>query len=533
MISTERRRCEHWLHDVTKFSDDSGVHTTTDNTARFGVTRVLATILCVLGIPVMVLVLVRVLFGAPITAYRPLISDEVTYWHQAFTFSVAGFHGGYYTLDEVTNPSGVTPFGPHGPGFPVLYGLAGKVVGWHRYSVVMLHLIALAIAGGVWASVSRVSVSRLFLTGLMLVTFWHVLFWAPTGMQEPLHHAGAIVMAAFFAAALGPSARPWTTISGWIVLAALSLIRPSWVLLMPLWAFATTRSARWPTMLGMLAVSAACAAAALVAFSRIVAPYSSGVFSLLAMSTSPGLAAIADSVSSNLARLSQSDQFVFIEILHRYQYVACALVASAATVICAWKEPSALRKGPAAHFLVAAAAMAGAAAAMLLLYEFTSFAEHRVLSAFLLFGLLLCVAAPGRIGPLLVVCLILSNLASANVSLRTFEASRRDHFTEDTDALRLSQAIDGKVAYREDLSRWCNTLLTSRFPTDLIAIPPGIGLSVLQNPERIVPRPRSRYLLLDESALAAFRSPLNVDPIVALPYGTLYVNRDADCDGQR
>ena len=518
---------------MTKFSDDSGVHTTTDNTARFGVTRGLATILCVLGIPVMVLVLVRVLFGAPITAYRPLISDEVTYWHQAFTFSVAGFHGGYYTLDEVTNHSGVTPFGPHGPGFPVLYGLDGKVVGWQRYSVVMLHLISLAISAGVWASVSRVSVSRLFLSGLMLVTFWHVLFWAPTGMQEPLHHAGAIVMAAFFAAALAPSARPWTTVSGWIVLATLSLIRPSWVLLMPLWAFATTRSARWPTMLGMLAVSAACAAAALVAFSRIVAPYSSGVFSLLAMSTSPGLAAIADSVSSNLARLSQSDQFVFIEILHRYQYVACVLMASAATVICAWKEPSALRKGPAAHFLVAAAAMAGAAAAMLLLYEFTSFAEHRVLSAFLLFGLLLCVAAPGRIGPLVVVCLILSNLASANLSLRTFEASRRDHFTEDTDALRLSQAIDGKVAYREDLSRWCNTLLTSRFPTDLIAIPPGIGLSVLQNPERIVPRPRSRYLLLDESALAAFRSPLNVDPIVALPYGTLYVNRDADCDGQR
>jgi hypothetical protein len=143
---------------------------------------------------------------------------------------------------------------------------------------VILHLIALAIAGGVWASVSRVSVSRLFLSGLMLVTFWHVLFWAPTGMQEPLHHAGAIVMAAFFAAALGPSAPAWTIVSGWIVLAALSLIRPSWVLLMPLWAFATTRSARWPTILGMLAVSAACAAAALVVFSRTVAPTRQGSF---------------------------------------------------------------------------------------------------------------------------------------------------------------------------------------------------------------------------------------------------------------
>ena len=57
--------------------------------------------------------------------------------------------------------------------------------------------------------------------------------------------------------------------------------------------------------------------------------------------------------------------------------------------------------------------MAVALAAMLLLYQFTNYAEHRVLSAFLLFGALLCVAAPGRIGPLLVAGLVLSNVVSA------------------------------------------------------------------------------------------------------------------------
>ena len=82
-----------------------------------------ATILCVAGVPVMIIVLVRWFYGVPISAFHPVLNDEVSYWHQALTFSRVGFHGGYYTLGEVTNASGFTPFGPHGPGFAVAYGL--------------------------------------------------------------------------------------------------------------------------------------------------------------------------------------------------------------------------------------------------------------------------------------------------------------------------------------------------------------------------------------------------------------------------
>ena len=42
--------------------------------------------------------------------------------------------------------------------------------------------------------------------------------------------------------------------------------------------------------------------------------------------------------------------------------------------------------------------------------------------------------------------------------------------------------------------------------------------------------PRSRYLLLDDDVRAAFTGPLNLEMIATLPYGTLYVNRDAHCD---
>src|SRR6185436_13698642 len=73
--------------------------------------RSAATLICVAGVPALVVTLVRWLFDVRISAFRPLLNDEVTFWHQALTFSRAGFHGGYYTLGEVTNPSGFTDLG--------------------------------------------------------------------------------------------------------------------------------------------------------------------------------------------------------------------------------------------------------------------------------------------------------------------------------------------------------------------------------------------------------------------------------------
>jgi len=61
-------------------------------------------------------------------------------------------------------------------------------------------------------------------------------------------------------------------------------------------------------------------------------------------------------------------------------------------------------------------------------------------------------------------------------------------------------------------------------------VPGGIGLSVVRKPERMTLPPKSRYLLLDEDVRAAFTGPLNLEMVATLPYGTLYVNRDARCE---
>src|SRR5262245_39938725 len=97
----------------------------------------------------------------PLSAFRPTLSDEVCYWHEALPFARAGLQGGYYTLEEVTNPSGFTPFGPHGAGFVMLYGLVAKFFEWHRHSVLVLNLLVIAAGAWVWATFARLSTAKL------------------------------------------------------------------------------------------------------------------------------------------------------------------------------------------------------------------------------------------------------------------------------------------------------------------------------------------------------------------------------------
>ena len=482
-------------------------------------------LLCVAGVPILVLALVHVFFGVSLSAYRPVINDEVAYWHQALTFTRAGFHGGYYTLGEVTNPSGLTPFGPHGPGYAVLYGLAGSIFGWHRHTAVILNLVVIGVAAWIWIVATRVSIPRLWLAAAMLLTFWHMIFWAPTGMQESLHHAGALVMAGCFASALNGAPPRWLTAFGWIALAVLAFVRPSWLILLPLWAIVTIRpSSRSAAAVSILA-SLCAAAAILFAYSRTTAPYEDGFFFLRAASLSLGVNAIVENVAVNVQRVLMPDQFHSIELLERYQYGTLLLTTTIAAVAAVWR-----RRGPTPQLTITAATLAMALTAMLLLYQFTNYAEHRVLSAFLLFGAMLCLAAPGWIGPTLAVGVMAFSLVNARTSLIEIEDAWRDRFVWDRRGVsELQAALDGTVVYKPDASRWCNTLLTSQYPPHLIAVPAGIGLSVVRKPEKMTLPPRSRYLLLDADVRAAFTGPLNLDVVATLPYGTLYVNRDARC----
>lgn len=488
-------------------------------------------LLCVTSIPILVLTLVWWFFGVPISAFRPVLSDEITYWHETLTFSRVGFHGGYYTLGEVLNPSGYTPFGFHGPGFTVAYGLFGAVFGWYRHSVVVLNLAVIALACWVWAALSHLTSGRLLLSILLLVTFWHMLFWAPTGMQESLHHAAAIAMAACVVYMLRPieeqSYRRATTVLGWTILAIVSFIRPSWIVVMPVWATVTTSRSTRVIQFAAIAGSLVAAALIVLAYSRTIAPFGTGFFFLRALNLSVTGQSLIDSVSFNIRRMMTLGEYQPIEVLHRFQYWG-VLLAAAALAVRAWRSLH-TRSADAGYILVVVVVMSTALALMLLLYTPTNWAEQRVLSAFLLFGALVCVAAPGRAALGLVLVLIASNLAAIGLFLHSFKEGHHDRFVWDRRGIySLQDALDGHVVYRKGAPRWCNTLLTQQFPPYLIAVPAGIGISIVREPDQME-TPRSRYLLIDPAAIADFKRPPRLEPVAVLPYGTLYRNLESPC----
>jgi hypothetical protein len=491
--------------------------------------RLAPTLLCVTCVPLVTVVLVRGLFGTPLSAFRPILSDEIYYWHEAMTFASAGLRGGYYTLGEVLNASGFTPFGPHGPGYVMLYGLVGFFTGWPRHSVVVINLVVIAAACWVWATAARVSTARLWLSVLFLATCWQIVFWSSTGMQETFHHAGAIAMAALCARALASPPSAWLAAIGIAVLCVLSFARPTWIILMPIWALIIARDANPPRLVTRVTASLVLAGLVLIAYSRSVAPFAMGFFFLKALSLSVGINAVANNLTFNLARTFTTGEYDVLEILHRAQYWLFLAAGIVLAIYARWRHAS-WKSGQALHLAVAVAAMGAALALMLLLYTLTNWAEHRVLSAFLVFGGLITLAAPGRGPVLLVAALIASNVATATTFRRVFEAKRQEQYIWDRrGVLELEEALAGRMIYRAGEPRWCNTLLTAQEPPYLIAVPAGIGISIVREPDQMRHVPHSRYLLVDESTLHNFQQSPRVDRLATLPYGNLYLNRDADC----
>ena len=464
------RNCEPWLRARGALARAPARVVIAYGFVRAVVGRSAAVLLCVAGVPVLVVTLVHGFFGVPLSAYRPIINDEVAYWHQALTFTRAGFNGGYYTLGEVTNPSGLTPFGPHGPGFAVLYGTAGSLFGWYRHSVVILNLIAIGAAAWIWASLTRASIPRLLLGAAMLVTFWHMLYWAPTGMQESLHHAGAIAIAGCFAAVLGPYRRWWVIGFGWVVLAVLAFVRPSWLILFPLWAIATTRSSSRRIIAATVVASIVIGTAILFAYARTTAPYEEGFFFLRAASLSLGLQALVENVTGNVRRLGMPDQFHHIELLQRYQLrraVAGNDHRGRGRHVEDASDPGpdpTLRDrrrgtGPGPDRDAPAVPDSPTLPSTVCCPRSSSF------------GTMLCIAAPGRLGPALAAGIVIVSLASARTSLLELEDSWRDRFIWDRRSVsELEDAIGATVVYQPG----CLALV--QYAAD-ITIPAAVGWS--------------------------------------------------------
>jgi hypothetical protein len=478
-----------------------------------------AAIVLIASLPIVVATLFARVFldASPATAI-PYLSDEVAYWTQIAAFQVAGFHGGYTTVDERPARAGFSHFGPHGPAFAMLYGTIARVTGWQYHSGPIFGAVAFVLGAAAWIAIAKPARLR---AALILATFWPIVIAAPNTMQEPLHFSIGALLAALIAAVLGdaavPRGRVWLT---WGVLAVAALIRPTWALL-PVglaWQLARRRGA--PTGAG-LASGVAIAGVLYFAFTFLAAPYRGSTLGVELV----GGGAVQGAVTllrgfGTAGELLFGDDVEPLERFYRFEVLAVAMIATLSAVR---GRDAATRRVMA----VMASTLWITIAANLALQNTGSWRDYRATTPTLLMTVLAAAATRERWSW----GVVAAHLAVAPLAVATFTDIQGERWGRPAPAAaieRFAASLAGQVRYDPALSGWGNTLLISIDSYDyaLMGVPRGMGLSVRFDWEDVRAPPRSRYLVLAEPEVAVVSGRIRLRKLADTPLGALYENPD-------
>jgi hypothetical protein len=487
----------------------------------------LAAALCIAALPALVTAMaVWFLLDARFEHFRPVLNDEVYYWHQIATFAKAGTNGGIYSIEEQAAP--FFRFGMHGPFFPMLYGSLAGSIGWYRHSAPLFNLAWLGVATLTALALARPAPRYAAIFAVALATFWPLPFWAATGMQESFHHGvGIIVGGALAAVIAGRRPRAALAVAA-IALIVASLVRPSWALLLPVvGGLAAGPSTRKRDVAAGMLLAAVVGAGLVWIYARVVAPDPGG-FAFLRMGTLDTFTASArDNIAANVRRLQDvGDDFDGLELLHRAEYLYIVMAAALSAVALTVRR----RGRDAVPWLIHLVNVGGIAIAMVTLYQLTNQTEYRIVSGHLLATVVALLLAQRRLGVAVAGVVVVANIAAAGLFADSFRDNRTASFGWDPRPLRVfEEVVAPRLRYDPQAPAWCNTMLTSEYPPEFIAVPPGIGISFIREWERQRVPLRSRYLFLDELTQRGLGDHLHGQALVSLPTATLFLNADADC----
>jgi len=121
--------------------------------------------------------------------------DEVWYFNEISVFRTAGWQGGYTVSHEWPAKVSAVRFGSHGPFFPALYGAITRVTGLPIAAIPLLNAGFLVLASAVWVACCRPTTRQAALAAFLALTFWPLVLYVPTSMQEVLHLAIGIALA--------------------------------------------------------------------------------------------------------------------------------------------------------------------------------------------------------------------------------------------------------------------------------------------------------------------------------------------------
>jgi hypothetical protein len=462
--------------------------------------------------------------GATIFDCCPVANDEIGYWLEINAFRAAGFGGGYFSGNEQMAPARFCHFDSHGPGYPVLYGLMARVLGWQLWSGPVFHLLCMAVATTVWLATCRPDCKRLTTTILLFATFWPCLLLLPSAMQEGLHFALAILLGAIVERWIAtPRLRVTEIALAAVVIAACAIVRLSWAFLLLPWLVLAVKGVPLRSRAIAAAAAGGLGVALLLLSHWLNAPYPWSFVSSLARESgeSPGKAGavFTEHAIWNLRNFTLFRVGKPLEMLQR----GTLIVVLALVPLMLWRARRSGGGDAWRRWLFTVLNLAPLVIAAILVYDVGLWRDYRVLAPHLLLSLLV-LAGPSTQRWVLGLCGVhllflpafLGQYAATNTERvkwdRALIASFRRHTNE---VLRFEPGRDP----------WENTILVSNkcFAFPLAAVPPGIGVSeVLSWPELGDP-PRSRYLLMTEEETGALQRRLHLQPLARTPLGLLSI----------
>jgi len=469
------------------------------------------------------------------------INDGVFYWHQAETFRAVGFAGGYYTTDERTPQLALSHWYAWGPFVPMFYGGIGALFGWGQGSIPVINFGVYVIALALYVWLVRPPPVGALLLLLVVATNSAFMIYAPLSMPVILNLGVAVLLAALFTRLLDGdrriSRREWAV--SFLVLGAASLILTLWAGLFVFLLMLRVRRGRpWQIALAGLA-----GLALMGGFITLVGLLSAkqdialnSIPELLAQGDLPNALSLLWKTANGNLRVFFQESILFVGT--RLQVLALLGITLGAGVLHIRSARHEQARTQARNFAWEMAFHSFNLAFVLLpaiaLYAVDGFTGYRHFAPRLLLSLLVLI---GRRRWWMASLFVLSMLLLAPPAFVAGYEFWSEHF----DQQAAGQMDDWHRQYVEHVqyqpdaaSPWCNTLLAStRYvessPWLLAGVPAGIGLSHT-SPQQTAPPYLSRYLLLDDDFYSLHASQLQVERLMAVPDGALYLNLTANCD---
>jgi hypothetical protein len=470
--------------------------------------------------------LLKTLLNTDLSHFRLAQGDEITYWQEINTFKAAGFHGGYFSMEELVAKLNYFHFGIHGPVFAVIMGSLARIFGWAQTSGPWFNMAFLSIALLVFLLLTKPGLkSKLFLI-LAFLSVSAILFYIPSSMQESLIQALTIILAGVLIRLSRQKDNPAIVpILGLLTALVLSLLRVTWVLVFfPLiYLIRPKRNLKW--LILSVAIAAILSLLLVLIFSAWTSPYPY-LFLYQLTHVEPFtvrrfLHFFVDHFIANCKDyVSLSSSMNSAEIVQRYT----TLFVTAALGYFVYKKKY--------QFIVPLFILVSEILATFAFNTVGTLGDLRILAPYLIISLLFLVVnlQSREVSAALILSLVF-NLALLPIFILNYQnVFVGTHFPKEAEGQQATSAAMATLTYQPGKDPWCNSILTDVNATPfLLSIQGGMGVNTIVFQDYLTPPIHSHYLYIDPERLPGLGLVSKVEVLAVEGNETLYAQTNDGC----